>query len=86
MKHEFGYGSKCESLNGEKWEINNEGRDDIGRSTVGIMRSFPNENEPFLDESWDSIIGGEEDQANSKDVEVQKSVYVFEGFRMKVIE
>ncbi|WVZ25752.1 hypothetical protein V8G54_004296 [Vigna mungo] len=28
-EHFSGYGSKCESLNSEKWEVNNEGRNNI---------------------------------------------------------
>ena len=61
MKHESSYCSKCEALDGEKWEIDQKRRDDIRGSTVSIVGSFSDEDESFLDECWDSIIGGKED-------------------------
>ncbi|KAJ7975260.1 TPR repeat-containing thioredoxin TDX [Quillaja saponaria] len=86
MKHESSYCSKCETLNGEKWEIDNEGGNDIRRSTISIVGSLSDEDESFLDKSWYSIIRGKEDKAHCKDVEVEKPVDVFEIRMAKIFE
>lgn len=50
------------------------------------MGSFPDEDEPFLDECWDSIIGGKENKTDCEDVEIEKLVNVLERWMTQVLE
>jgi len=43
----------------------------VSGSSIGIMRSFPYEDEPLLDEGWDGIIGREEEEAHCEDEEAE---------------
>jgi len=43
----------------------------VSGSSIGIVRSFPYEDEPFLDEGRDSIIGREEEEADCEDEEAE---------------
>ena len=86
MKQESGDASKCEALNSEKWELDYEWGDDVGGITVWIMGCFPDEDEPFLDECWDSIVGGKENKTNCEDVEIEKPVNVLERWMAQVLE
>ena len=77
---------KCQALDGEKREVDDEGGYDVRRSSVCIVCCFSHEDEPLIDESWDGIVGREKDEADGEDVEVEKPAYCLQAFASQVSE
>uniref|UniRef100_A0A0E0QR67 Uncharacterized protein n=1 Tax=Oryza rufipogon TaxID=4529 RepID=A0A0E0QR67_ORYRU len=74
-EHQLGDHGEGEPLHGEEGEVDDEGGDDVGRRPVGVVRPLPDEDEPLLDEGWHGVVGGEEDEADGEDVEVEQPVH-----------
>uniref|UniRef100_A0A0D3H6N1 TPR repeat-containing thioredoxin TDX n=2 Tax=Oryza barthii TaxID=65489 RepID=A0A0D3H6N1_9ORYZ len=74
-EHQLGDHGEGEPLHGEEGEVDDEGGDDVGRRPVGVVRPLPDEDEPLLDEGRHGVVGGEEDEADGEDVEVEQPVH-----------
>ena len=56
------------------FEVYNEGRDDMWRSSICIMKSFSDKCESFLNTNKNCSNGGKDDKVNRKYVKVKKSI------------
>lgn len=43
----------------------------VSGSSIGVVRGFPYEDEPFLDEGRDGVVRGEEEKAHCEDEEAE---------------
>lgn len=74
VEHHSGDDCESEALNCKEREIDDERGDNIRRGTISIVGCFSHEDESLLDECGDCIVGGEENEADGEDVEIQEPI------------
>lgn len=58
-------------LQEEEGEVGDEAGGSVGGGAVGIVGGLANEDEALLDEGWDGVVGGEEEEADGEDEEAE---------------
>lgn len=86
LEQVVGYGSECEALDSKEGQVDNQCGNHVRRGSVCIVGLLTDEDVALLNEHWNRIVGGEEDQADSKNVEVEELVDIFEGISTHFLE